>query len=453
MLIRFICENFLSFGHKKDRFEFLNTAASRTKTLPHHVKKVSPNISILKGAVIYGANAAGKTNFLTAIEFATKIVKSYKEDIEKHNVSAFQNKFCESDKSKFVFEFMLEDALYEYGFEITSQEVVAEWLRSSNLNGKREKTLFHRKKNKIDDDKEIAAIVKKDKKDGQFFEKYSKKAVRKNQLLLHRLADDNITFAQELMGWFEKIAPIRAINHAVYFKEKKLSDFATQILKKIDGQIEDVSYEKGNLIKKPSEISGGVPYEFAEMVFGHLLDHFKADKKPVSLQIAGPDGKQIYLSIDEEGVKQIEILIVRNSKEFTLNQESDGIRRIFDLIPMLFSASLKKTDKLNQQSIFFIDEIERSLHPHIAKEMIKMFFELSKNSENQLIFTTHDTNLLDLSVMRKDEIWFAEKNKQLSTHFTSLAEFKDVREDLVVAKGYLQGRFGAIPFISDWRKA
>jgi AAA15 family ATPase/GTPase len=269
--------------------------------------------------------------------------------------------------------------------------------------------------------------------------------------LLHRLADDDVKFAQDLISWFGKIAIIRGVNHSVYFKEKELSDFAKIILKKIDWQIEDVSFEKETLIKKPSEISGGVPNEFAEAVFNHLLDRFKENKKAISMQIAGPNGKKIYLTVDEEGVKQIEILIIRKGKEFTLEQESDGIRRIFDLIPMLFSANSKNSEKLNPQSIFIIDEIEKSLHPHIAREVVNMFFESGKTSENQLIFTTHDTNLLDLSLLRKDEIWFAEKDKNLNTHFTSLAEFKDVREDLVISKGYLQGRFGAIPFIGNWR--
>jgi len=451
MLIRFICENFLSFGNEKNAFEFLNTAASKTKSLPEHVFKISPNISVLRGAAIYGANASGKTNFIKAIEYAKNIIESRKKGIEEYNLSSRQNKFCKSNKSKFVFEFKLDNAIYEYGFEIDSKEVVSEWLRSTNLNGKREKTFFEREKDKIINDKEIAAIVNKIKKESQFFEKYSKKAVKKNELLLHRLADDDVKFAQDLISWFGKIAIIRGVNHSVYFKEKELSDFAKIILKKIDWQIEDVSFEKETLIKKPSEISGGVPNEFAEAVFNHLLDRFKENKKAISMQIAGPNGKKIYLTVDEEGVKQIEILIIRKGKEFTLEQESDGIRRIFDLIPMLFSANSKNSEKLNPQSIFIIDEIEKSLHPHIAREVVNMFFESGKTSENQLIFTTHDTNLLDLSLLRKDEIWFAEKDKNLNTHFTSLAEFKDVREDLVISKGYLQGRFGAIPFIGNWR--
>ncbi len=450
MLVRFICENFLSFGNEKDAFEFLNTAASKTKSLPNHVVKISPNISILKGASIYGANASGKTNFVKAISFAKNIIESRKKGIEEHNLGSFQNKFCKSNESKFVFEFKLGNLLYEYGFNINSKEVVSEWLRATNLNGKRAKTFFEREKNKIINDKEIAAIVKKDKKDGQFFEKYLKKALEPNQLLLHRLLEDNVKFAQDLLNWFKKIVVVRDFNYSSHFAKKELFEFAKEILRQIDKQIDNISVKEEE-ITKPSDISG-IPFEIAEKFFSDLSDRCKSSKKDILVAVADSAlDQRIYLSAGKNGIKLLKILINRKNQEFSLSQESDGIRRIFDLIPMLFGIKNNAEEVLNKDSIFIIDEIERSLHPHIAEEFIKMFFEFGKNSESQMIFTTHDTNLLDLTLFRKDEIWFVEKNKNLSTQFTSLAEFKDVREDLVISKGYLQGRFGAIPFIGNWR--
>jgi AAA15 family ATPase/GTPase len=450
MLVRFICENFLSFGNKKDAFEFLNTAASKTKSLPNHVVKISQNISVLKGAAIYGANASGKTNFVKAISFAKNIIESRKKGIEEHNLGSFQNKFCKSNESKFVFEFKLSNLLYEYGFCINSKEVVGEWLCATNLNGKRVKTFFEREKNKIINDKKIAAIVKKDKKDGQFFEKYLKKALEPNQLLLHRLLEDNVKFAQDLLNWFKKIVVIRDFNYSSYFAKKELFEFAKEILKQIDKQIDDISVKEEE-INKASDISG-IPFEIAEKVFSDLSDHCKSSKKDISIAVTNFSSDQkIYLSAGKNGIRLLKILINRKNQEFSLSQESDGIRRIFDLIPMLFGIKNNAEEVVNKDSIFIIDEIEKSLHPHIVEEFIKMFFEFGKDSESQIILTTHDTNLLDLTLFRKDEIWFVEKNKNLSTQFTSLAEFKDIREDLVISKGYLQGRFGAIPFIGNWR--
>jgi len=448
MLIRFICENFLSFGNEKSAFEFLNTAASKTKSLPDHVVKISPNISVLRGAVIYGANASGKTNFIKAINFAKNIIESYKEGIEEHNLISHQNKFCKSDKSRFVFEFKLEDLIYEYGFEITSKEVVSEWLKSTNLNGKREKTLFEREGNKITNDKEISVIVKKEKKDENFF-KYLKKAIKPNQLLLHRLLSDNVGFANDLLRWFAKIVVVRDFDHSSYFFSEKLFGFAEEILMKIDNRVNGLRQKKEELTKASDIV--GMPFEYAEKLFSTLENHAKSAKKGIIIAESS-NGDHLYFSVGDKGLKyQHELLIKRNGQEFNLKQESDGIRKIFDLIPMLFTVKSKPIKVEDQKSIFIIDEIQQSLHPHIAEEIIKMFFELGKNSESQIIFTTHDTNLLNLSLLRKDEIWFTEKDKNLNTHFTSLAEFKDVREDLVISKGYLQGRFGAIPFIGNWR--
>ncbi len=445
MLIKFTCENFLSFGDGKNGFEFVNLAASKTKSLPSHVLDISSEISVLRGAAIYGANAAGKSNFIKAIDFARKLVLS-SENIEKHNLGAFQNKFCKGKKSRFSFDFKLGDKIYEYGFEITSNEVIAEWLRSTNLNGKREKTLFERDHQEISSDKEIAEIVKKEK-DADFY-KYVKKAIGSNQLFLARLVNqDNVKELAKITNWFKKIAFVREFNRLAYFKKSDLAKFAESILQKIDHQIDKVLFGEGIAVEKPSDISE-LPINLADEIIKHLLTSYASDKKERSLQIPNPiNDKKIYLSVDSKGVKRFEILIVRKNKEFSLDQESDGIRKIFDLIPMLFEANLKHPDDQDKQSIFIIDELEKSLHPFIAKDVVEMFFERGKNCESQLIFTTHDTNLLDLELMRKDEIWFAEKDKNLNTKFTSLAEFKNIREDLVVSKGYLQGRFGAIPFI------
>jgi AAA15 family ATPase/GTPase len=449
MLITFSCENFLSFGEGKNGFKFVNLAVSKTKSLPSHYLDISAENSVLRGAAIYGANASGKTNFIKAIEFARNLVLKF-DNVEKANLANSQNKFVKGRKSRFSFDFKIDEKIYEYGFEITPSEVVSEWLKSTNLNGKREKILFERDGQKISEDKEIAKIVGKQK--GADFYKYVKKAVGVNQLFLVRLKADSVEGEiKEILDWFKKIAFVREHNHFAYFKKVELCDFAEEVLRKIDRQIDKVVFGKGSLVEKPSDISG-IPQELAQGIFNSLLERFKEKKKEVSLQMPNPfNGKKIYLSVDEKGMKQFEILIERSGKEFTLDQESDGIRRIFDLIPMLFAANPKNFSNQDAQTIFIVDEIERSLHPFIAKELIEVFFESGKNCETQLIFTTHDTNLLDLDLMRKDEIWFAEKDKNLNTHFTSLAEFKNIREDLVVSRGYLQGRFGGVPFVKKGR--
>lgn len=427
----------------------MNLAVSKTKSLPSHYLDISAENSVLRGAAIYGANASGKTNFIEAIEFARNLVLNF-ENVEKSNLAAFQNKFVKGRKSRFSFDFKIDEKIYEYGFEITPSEVVSEWLKSTNLNGKREKILFERDGQKISQDQEIAKIVKK-QKDLDFY-KYVKKAVGVNQLFLVRLNADSVEGEiKEILDWFKKIAFVREFNRSAYFKQSELSDFADKILREVDRHVEKVLFRESDVITKPSDISG-LPTAIAERIFNRLVEMFKSSKKASSVVFGNEQGAQVYLDINKSGeVRQLEILLQRNGKEFRLEQESDGIRKIFDLIPMLLASDPKNSSRQGAQTIFIVDEIERSLHPFIAKKLIKVFFESGKNCETQLIFTTHDTNLLDLDLMRKDEIWFAEKDKNLNTHFISLAEFKNIREDLVVSRGYLQGRFGGVPFVKKGR--
>ena len=123
-----------------------------------------------------------------------------------------------------------------------------------------------------------------------------------------------------------------------------------------------------------------------------------------------------------------------------MNEESDGSLRLLDFIPMLIDLRLN-------ESVYLIDEIDRSMHPMLSQKILEYYFnKLSSDRDNQLIFSTHESNLLNLELIRADEVWFVEKDREGVSHLYSLAEFKP-RED--IRKGYLQGRYGAIPFFAS----
>ena len=124
-----------------------------------------------------------------------------------------------------------------------------------------------------------------------------------------------------------------------------------------------------------------------------------------------------------------------------LGDESDGTRRLLNLLPVLRPTAFSGT-------VFVIDEIDRSLHPILVKEFVEFFLKSSTGEFRQLILTTQESNLLDQDLLRRDEIWFAEKDQAGATRLYSLLDFK-VRNDLEIRKHYLQGRFGAIPFLGD----
>ena len=129
-----------------------------------------------------------------------------------------------------------------------------------------------------------------------------------------------------------------------------------------------------------------------------------------------------------------------NSISFAYAEESDGTKRLLDYLPAFLSVILLK-------GVYVIDEIERSIHPLLIKELLTKF-SLDEKTKGQLIFTTHESNLLDQDILRQDEIWFAEKNKTGSTELYPLSDFKE-HHTIDIRKGYLNGRYGAIPFLGN----
>jgi AAA15 family ATPase/GTPase len=155
---------------------------------------------------------------------------------------------------------------------------------------------------------------------------------------------------------------------------------------------------------------------------------------------------RFYLRQNEQGELLLLKLLLKHEGEqrqaidFHMNDESDGTQRIIHLAPMLFDISE------GRERVIVIDELDRRLHPYLSRLVVQTVLQCAFN--NQLLFTTHETSLLDLELLRRDEIWFVEKNESGSSHLYSLAEFK-VRPDLQIEKGYLNGRFGAVPFVGD----
>ncbi len=156
-------------------------------------------------------------------------------------------------------------------------------------------------------------------------------------------------------------------------------------------------------------------------------------------------GNEIMLVKENDKIEVLNLKIGHTGKEersalFELEEESDGTVRLLDFIPAF-------QDLITKQRVFIIDEIERSIHPLLIKEVVKKF-SLDENTKGQLIFTTHESNLLDQELFRQDEIWFAEKDKTGTTDLYSLSDFKE-HKTIDIRKGYLNGRYGSIPFLAN----
>jgi AAA15 family ATPase/GTPase len=196
--------------------------------------------------------------------------------------------------------------------------------------------------------------------------------------------------------------------------------------------------------------------ESVNLDFEKTLAHFPDKLKESFTKDLEPNKKTI-ISINDERYSILkkesgEMIIVRlktkhkvkNSKQFEFfetNEESDGTQRVFDFIPALANLA-------NEDVVYIIDEIDRSLHPILTKGILELFLKNSQGLSSQLIFTTHESSLLDLKLVRKDAIWFVEKNEFSESDLYCLDEFKP-RPDKLINKDYLLGRYGAIPFLGD----
>lgn len=425
MLISFKVSNFLSF---KEETEF-SMVAGKERIHPHHVikgKKNQPNL--LRAALLYGANAAGKSNFAKAIAYSTELITNSLITSNKYRRgwvrdyllagSIFNSKFKLNKNylnkpSSFVFEFISNNKIYEYGFKINNEVIIEEWLYELSQGFKR---LFNRSANKFIADNEKSSIKKADID----FLNFVKRSVAPNKLFLTHGIENNVEWFNDAYKWFRDSLTIvfpDSVDFDISQKIKEYNqygDFLTKILSKAGTGISKVYVEE---IKKKVPVH--VSKDFALKVF------------------AGKEPRPLYVEEEESKLK-----ITHNENiDFHMHEESDGTRRLFDLAFPFYDLVTSETPK-----VYIIDELERNLHTNLSYMLLKSYLE--QEGKGQLIATTHDTHLLDLDLLRRDEIWFAEKDEHGATQLYSLYDFNP-RYDKKIEKEYLTGRFGAIPFLGN----
>ncbi len=153
-----------------------------------------------------------------------------------------------------------------------------------------------------------------------------------------------------------------------------------------------------------------------------------------------------FFNVEVDRNQQVKVTTIRlhhgkSFFDFGFEDESDGTRRIFDLLDMILTS--------NDDMIFVVDELERSLHPKLTEHFLKLFMQAHDDDKVQLLFTTHESSIMDQSLFRRDEIWFVERDSENSSNIYSLDRFKE-RYDKILSKSYLEGRYGAIPIFSSF---
>lgn len=398
MLIEFSVANFLSI---KDR-QTLRMDAASISEYPERVIDVGRH-KLLRSAAIYGANASGKSNVLKAMGtmryiLTTSISHSSTDPIR---VQPFLLDTETQDKpSYFEVLFLVNDVQYRYGFETTQKGIKAEWLFEAKKN--KEKTLFLRQEGAIE--------VSREFKEGKDLEEKT----RDNALFLAVCDQFNGPIARSIVRWFNHIGSISGIDH----KELREDTFTMLNNPKYSRQIEAFFHE--------------LNLGFDNIV----LEEEASVEKRISVTHA------LY----ESGQKLREKILFH----IDLN-ESSGTQKLFDIIGPVFMAII-------YSGTIVIDELDSKLHPLLTQAIIRLFNNPETNPNNaQLIFATHDTNLLTYGQFRRDQIWFTEKDKYGATCLYSLVEYQEedgskVRKDRSFETDYIQGRYGAIPYIGDFSK-
>ena len=437
MLIRFTASNFLSF---RGDTEFSMIPAAGTDRRRHTISADSAgDMPLLQSGVIYGANASGKSNMIKAMDYARRMIVHPVDKGEGLPLCSFKlDDKIFSAPTTFEFEIRIGRKNYAYGFSFTSEEIKEEWL--CEIGKSKDVELFSRNGLEI--------VIDKNKKffnGGKVRDRLGFIAddLFANQLFLTMVNNRNIASMRELdvftgvFRWFREKLTI-LFPHSQYRGTPifgglhNLSRAFDKILSGFDTGIKRTDF---------TEISSDKLYR---KVPEEIIERIKKKLVPGQETIVSSPGYDTFLFyIDSDGkfgVKELVAYHDDSERCFEMSEESDGTKRLTDLLPLFVNFFHDK------EKIIVVDELDRSLHTEITYNFMRLFFRFAKGKRIQFIFSTHDTALLDIKLFRKDEIWFVEKDKAGSSRIYSLAQFKP-RDDLNLRKGYLQGRFGGIPFL------
>lgn len=430
MLIRFAVENFLSF---KEKQVFSMVAAKHTRH-PDHVADISGK-RILKGSFLFGANASGKSNYIKAINSARNMVF--------RGVSGVERKYFRLDPAwadkpgSFQFDVFSNGHFYSYGFAFSysDEHIIAEWLYK--IQGNSETCVFEREykdgKTSINTDLRLS-------EDNKYrFRIYGEDLNKAKSFLKEMAAKEAVNNSEfidlrNVWEWFRDLVVIFPDTHLGLDAYRNLASdkHFHSLLQSLDTGIKSVSIEEQAM----DEILPYFHEHIREDVLTEVKKYVKSGVKGAGF-ILGEDLYSFAMR-DNELVALKHLMDHGNPAEmFSYHDESDGTRRLFDLLPLVAGVS--------GSGVILIDEIDRSFHTKLIIKYLELFYRNTRNLDIQLIATLHDVNIMDLDIVRQDEIWFVYKeNDTGASKMYSLNKFQ-IRFDKKIIKDYLLGRFGSIP--------
>lgn len=429
MIISFSIENWMSF---RDKVTFQMTASKERQHSGRVPKLAKYQTRILPIAVLYGGNASGKTNFFNAINFAKVLVVKGTRPGSLIPVEPFRLDAKSVElPSRFIFELLIDETIYEFSFAVTRKAILEEKL--VKITPTSEITLYDRKGENLTFDKSLA-------KD-QFLE-FAFKGTRENQLFLTNSVSQKVENFKLIYDWFkdtlELVAPDSRFEPFEQFLDEDHPRYITmnEMLHHLDTGIAHL---------------GGEPIPFENIPMPESLrTKIQEDiKDGMTMRMMTEPINERFIVTRKKGDLVAKKLVAFHSRtdgseaKFDIRQESDGSQRVIDLLPAFLELAAK-----NSKKVYVIDELDRSLHTLLTRQLLDAYLSnCSHESRSQLLLTTHDVLLMDQKLLRRDEMWVAERDSSGASKMMSFSEYKDVRYDKDIRKSYLQGRLGGIPRI------
>jgi len=433
MLISFSLENWMSFREKVT----FSMIASRERQHGHRIRRLKPyQTRVLPIAAIYGGNASGKTNFFKALSFAKNlVVKGTTQPGSPIPVKAFQLRSRRSPRanppSRFCFELLIDEVIYEFSFAVNSKEVLEEKLVA--ISSTSERVLYDRRPGKPNFHDSIT--------DDKFLE-FAFRGTRNNQLFLTNSVSQNVDNFLPVYNWFSEtlvlVAPDSRFEPFEQFFEEgnSLRSVMNEKLQQLDTGIAKLGSEK-------------IQFESLSLPESLKTDLEEEVKENSTVRLRAEPDNERYLLTRKNGELEARKLVSFHTNadgtttKFEIGQESDGSQRVLDLLPAFLKLSTQ-----NSERVYVIDEVDRSLHTLLIRELLEAYLSsCSTETGKQLLLTTHDVLLMDQKLLRRDEMWVAERDASGNSTLVSFSEYSKIRYDKDIRKSYLQGRLGGIPRI------
>jgi uncharacterized protein len=417
MLIEFRLKNFRSF-REEAVLSFVASTAHKENHLTHMVdipKDVPFKVpGILKSAAVYGANASGKSNLIRALQLMRGIVVESAgfQPNQKLNIQPF----ALDDKSKNLpsemeVTFLKGGVRYQYGFTVNADRILSEWLLVYRTS--KPQTWFrreHRPDNPLHDHYVFGTGLQGQRQVWQ-------RATRNNSLFLSMAVQLNSDQLRPVFDWISSLVVLENGGHPIF---EHTVDY---ILKNTQNHVHslmrsaDIAISKIDIEARPTQRAG-----------------FKIDFATGKMEQIPPEAQELNFPLFKHEAP-------RGSAVFELSDESEGTQRLFAMAGPLFEI-------FEAGRLIWVDELDRSLHTLLVRQLVDMFHNPQINTGGaQLLFTTHDTSLLSADILRRDQIWFMEKTSEQDSQLYPLTNFS-ARKDEAFEKGYLTGRYGAIPILN-----